>query len=72
MNISKKEKASLLFQNVDSLLGGESSVELTQTSRGTNWKIKIYHPNPHQALQLADSIYKKCKSKYGDTVDESE
>ena len=62
---TKTEKANLLLQNIDTLLSGESSVELTQTTRGTNWKIKIYHPDPHRALDLADSIYKKCESKYG-------
>ena len=69
---SKLEKASRLVQNIDSLLGGESSVELTQTSRGTNWKVKIYDPDPNKALQLADSIYEKCKSKYGGPSDEGE
>ena len=65
-NISKSEKASLLLQNIDSLLGGESSVELATTSKGTNWKVKVYHPDPKKALELADNIYKKCKQKYGD------
>ena len=69
---SKLEKASMLLQNIDSLLGGESSVELTQTSRGINWKIKIYHPDPHKALELAEGIYEKCKSKYGGNNSEGE
>ena len=66
MNTSKTEKATLLLQNIDSLLGGESSVELTQTSRGTNWKVKIYHPNPHTAIDIANEIYQKCKTLYGE------
>lgn len=61
---SKTEKASMLLQNIDSLLGGESSVELTQTSRGINWKVKIYHPDPYKAVEIANDIYEKCKSKY--------
>ncbi len=69
---SKKEKAGLLLQNIDSLLSGESSIELTQTSRGTNWKVKVYHPDPHKALDLADDIYKKCQSRYGGNHDNSD
>jgi len=72
MSGSKTEKASMLLQNVDSLLGGESSVELATTSKGTNWKVKVYHPDPHKALELADSIYKECKSKYGGSNDEGD
>ena len=63
---SKTEKASMLLQNIDSLLGGESSVELATTSKGTNWKVKIYHPDPFKALSMADDIYQICKEKYGD------
>jgi hypothetical protein len=66
MSGSKSDKANLLLQNIDSLLGGESSVELTQTSRGTNWKVKIYDPNPHKAIEVANEIYQKCKSLYGE------
>ena len=64
-NVSKTEKASLLLQNVDSLLGGESSVEIATTSKGINWKIKVYHSDPLKALELSNSLFEKCKEKYG-------
>lgn len=72
MNSSKHDKASILVQSIDSLLSGESSIELTQTSRGTNWKVKIYHPDPLKALELANQIYDKCKEKYGDNGDKGD
>jgi hypothetical protein len=62
----KTEKASMLLQNIDSLLGGESSVELATTSKGTNWKVKIYNSDPLKALEAANDIYMKCKEKYGE------
>lgn len=70
MTTSKHEKASMLVSTIDSLLCGESSVELTQTSRGINWKIKVYHPDPQQALDEANKLYLQCKEKYGGDSDE--
>lgn len=68
--MSKTEKASMLMRNVDSLLSGESSVELTSTTRGTTWKVKVYNTDPLEALESASLIYEKCKERYGgDTVE---
>ena len=69
MTTSKHDKASMLLQSIDSLLSGESSIELNQTSRGTNWKVKIYDPDPIKALEIANNIYDKCKEKFGDAND---
>jgi hypothetical protein len=64
-NLNKKEKVGMMLSTIDSLLSGESSVELTQTTKGTTWKIKVYHPDPQKALEQANNLYEKCNQKYG-------
>jgi hypothetical protein len=63
---SKIEKAKRLVQNVETLLGGESSIELSKTSKGTNWKVKVYHEDPQEAMLIASNMFDKCKAKYGE------
>ena len=71
-NLNKKEKVGMMLSTIDSLLSGESSVELTQTTKGATWKIKVYHPDPQKALEQANNLYDQCKQKYGEaTVDAS-
>jgi hypothetical protein len=65
-NLNKKEKVGMMLSTIDSLLSGESSVELTQTTKGTTWKIKVYHPDPMKALEQANTLYDQCKQKYGE------
>ena len=61
----KSEKASRLLQNIDCLLGGESSVELVHTTKGDTWKVKVYNNDAMEALRIANSLFEKCNSKYG-------
>lgn len=61
----KKEKVQNLLQNLDCLLGGESSVELVQTTKGITWKVKVYDNDAMEALQIANKVFKECSKKYG-------
>jgi len=69
-NLNKKEKVGMMLSTIDSLLSGESSVEITQTTKGATWKVKVYHPDPLKALDQANMVYDRCKLKYGDIADE--
>ena len=63
--VGKSEKASRLLQNIDCLLGGESSVELVHTTKGDTWKVKVYNNDAMEALRIANSLFEECNSKYG-------
>ncbi len=65
MDITKSEKVSSLLQNASDILGSDSSVELSQTSKGTNWKIKCYNADPEAALKTANKLFDECQKKYG-------
>jgi hypothetical protein len=62
----KQEKAVHLLQDLDYLLGGESSVELTHTSKGNNWKVKVYNNDAGEALRIANGLFEQCQKKYGE------
>ena len=63
--VGKSEKASRLLQNIDCLLGGESSVELVHTTKGDTWKVKVYNNDAMEALRIANSLFEECTKKYG-------
>jgi len=66
VDISKSEKIATLLQNAGDILGSDSSVELSQTSKGIpTWKIKVYNSDPEIALQTANKLFDKCQKKYG-------
>jgi len=65
-DVSKSEKVNSLLRNVTDILGSDSSVELSQTSKGVpTWKIKCYNGNPEDALAMASKLFDACKEKYG-------
>ena len=41
MDITKSERVNSLLQNASDILGSESSIELSQTSKGSPFKISI-------------------------------
>ena len=59
------ENKSLILNVNDVLNTSESSVKLTQTSKGVNWEIKIYNSNPETAFTIAEELFNRCKEKYG-------
>jgi len=63
--VGKSEKASRLLQNIDCLLGGESSVELVHTTKGDTWKVKVYNNDAMEALRIANSLFEECRQRYG-------
>jgi len=65
----KQEKAKNLLQNIDSLLGGESSIELVHTTKGiTTWKVKVYNNDAEEALRVANNLFEECSKKYGQVI----
>jgi len=65
VDISKSEKVATLLQNAGDILGSDSSVELSQTSKGIpTWKIKVYNSDPELALQTANKLFDECQKKY--------
>lgn len=61
----KQEKVTHLLQDLDYLLSGESSIELTHTSKGNNWKVKVYNNDAAEALRIANELFEQCQQKYG-------
>ncbi|UCD13375.1 MAG: hypothetical protein JSW60_07405 [Thermoplasmatales archaeon] len=62
----KQERANALLQNLDCLLGGESSVELVHTTKGDTWKVKVYNNDAGEALRIANKLFEECRNKYGE------
>ena len=62
----KQEKAAHLLQDLDCLLGGESSVELVHTTKGDTWKVKVYNNDAGEALRIANRLFEECRDKYGE------
>ena len=66
MDITKSERVNSLLQNASDILGSESSIELSQTSKGIpTWKIKVYNNDPEMAMKIANKLFDECKEKYG-------
>lgn len=66
VDISKSEKVATLLQNAGDILGSDSSIELSQTSKGIpTWKIKVYNNDPEVAMKIANKLFDECKEKYG-------
>ena len=42
-----------------------SSVKLIRNSKGYNWEVKIYDPNPEIAANTAMDIEERLRNKYG-------
>jgi len=59
------EEKNLVFNVNDVLNDSQSSVKLTQTTKGTTWEIKVYNGDPQRAFEVADKLFLKCKNKYG-------
>jgi len=56
--------------NDHKIVDSKSSVELKQTSRGVNYCVKVYDPDPQTAFEMATDLFEKCKQKYqGDNDD---
>jgi len=49
-------------QAVDNSL---SSVEITHTTKGDTWKVKVYHEDPYKAEAAAVSIEQEMRERYG-------
>ena len=43
-----------------------SSVEITRTSKGTTWSVKVYNREPVEASTLAQGLYDQLRHRYGD------
>jgi hypothetical protein len=42
----------------------QSSVELKQTSKGTNYTVKVYDRDPARAFRVANELFEQCRRKY--------
>ena len=60
---SENNKSMVLNVN-DVLNDTQSSVVLTQSTKGVGWKIKVYDNNPTKALEKAQELFENCKQKY--------
>jgi len=60
-----EENKSLILNVNDVLNDQQSSVKLTQTTKGTTWEIKVYNSNPETAFTIAEELFNRCKEKYG-------
>ena len=67
--VGKSEKAASLLQNIDCLLGGESSVELVHTTKGDTWKVKVYNNDAMEVLRIANILFQECRAKYGQAIE---
>jgi len=65
----RDDTKSLVLNVNDVLNDNQSSVKLSQTTKGVTWEIKVYNGNPEQALSVADGLFMKCKEKYGGKSD---
>jgi len=54
------------LKGIADLLSGnnQSSVWIEKNSKGDNWGVKIYHENPHKALEIMEEIYQKIKERH--------
>ena len=62
--MENENNKSLVLNINDVLNDSQSSVKLSQTSRGTNWEIKVYNSNPEKALEIANTLFEQCREKY--------
>ena len=42
-----------------------SSVEITHTTKGDTWKVKVYHEDPYKAKAAAVAIEQEMRERYG-------
>jgi len=59
------ESKNVLLNLSEVLPDNRSSVALAHTTKGTTWKIKVYHKDPKLALKTADELFEQCNKKYG-------
>lgn len=60
-----EENKSLVLNVNDAFNDNQSSVKLTQTTKGVTWEVKVYDSKPEKAFSVAEELFSKCKEKYG-------
>jgi len=59
------DKKSLVLNVNDVLNDHQSSVKISQMTKGITWEVKVYNSDPEKAFSVADELFMKCKNKYG-------
>ena len=59
------EDAQLQGQANQMVENNLSSVEITHTTKGDTWKVKVYHEDPYKAEAAAVLIDRELREKYG-------
>ena len=59
------EEAQMQGQTNQMVENNLSSVEITHTTKGDTWKVKVYHEDPYKAEVAAVIIDEALRGKYG-------
>jgi len=59
------ENKSMILNINDVLNDALSSIKISNTTKGITWEIKVYNREPEEALNKANILFDKCKTKYG-------
>ena len=67
MNDRWKTPEELQYEKLSDIIAdnARSSVKIIRNSKGITWEIKVYHEDPHKALEISEEIHKKLMEKYG-------